>query len=87
MCDLCILEDKTNTYLETDKFIILDCDSCFIPMVVWKEHTMKIDSEDERLMEESLVKVAKQFYKHDNFKIDKNQRAIPDHLHWHSRLV
>jgi hypothetical protein len=56
-------------------------------MVVWKEHTMKIDSEDERLMEESLIKVAKKFYKHDNFKIDKNQRAIPDHLHWHSRLV
>ena len=75
MCDLCILEDKTNTYLETDKFIILDCDSCFIPMVVWKEHTMTIDSEDERLMEESLIKVAKKFYKHDNFKIDKNQRV------------
>ena len=87
MCDLCILEDRTNTYHETDEFIILDCDSCLIPMAVWKEHTMSLNPKDEKRMEDSLIRGAKQFYNHDNFRIDKNQRAIPDHLHWHARLI
>ena len=51
MCDLCILEDRTNTYMDTKKFIILDCDSCLVPMAVWKEHTMSIGKEYEELME------------------------------------
>ena len=62
MCDLCILEDKTNTYMDTKKFIILDCDSCLVPMAVWKEHTMSIGKEYEELMESMLHKVAKKFY-------------------------
>ena len=50
MCDLCILKRKTNTYMDTKKFIILDCDSCLVPMAVWKEHTMEIDEHNSELM-------------------------------------
>jgi len=85
MCELCILEDRTNTYMDTKKFIILDCDSCYVPMAVWKEHTMSIRKEYEELMESMLHKVAKEFYKDKPYFIDKKQNAIHDHLHWHVR--
>jgi len=29
-CELCILANKTNIYIENDAFIIMDCDSCKI---------------------------------------------------------
>ena len=44
------------------------------------------DSEYEELMESMLHKVAKKFYGNEYaYHIDKNQRKIPDHLHWHAR--
>ena len=72
--------------MDTKKFIILDCDSCLIPMAVWKEHTMVIPKEYSELMESMLHKVAKKFYGNEYaYHIDKNQRKIFDHLHWHAR--
>ncbi len=86
MCELCILERKTNVYMDTKKFIILDCDTCFVPMAVWKEHTMSIRKEYEELMEKMLHKEAKKFYGNEYaYRIDKVQKAISDHLHWHAR--
>ena len=86
MCDLCILERKMNVYIETDKFIILDCDNCYIPMAVWKEHTMSISEENEKVMENALRESAIKHYENEYaWHIDKNQRAISDHLHWHAR--
>jgi len=73
--------------MDTTKFIILDCIDCHIPMIVWKEHTMTINTEYERIMESMLHKVAKMFYKDKKYYIDKKQRKIFDHLHWHSREV
>ena len=41
-CDLCLLQRKSNVYIDNEYFIIMDCDSCLVPMVVWKEHTMDV---------------------------------------------
>jgi hypothetical protein len=86
MCDLCKLEDKTEVYVEEEKYIILECDSCFVPMAVWKEHTMSLSKEDEVMLERVLNEVAQEFYQLNEYYIDKNQRSILDHLHWHARL-
>ena len=85
-CDLCLLKRRTNVYLDNRFFIILDCDSCHVPMVVWKEHTMDVPKPDEQVMEAFLTEVANQFYGDKNYFIDKNQRDILDHIHWHARL-
>ena len=85
-CDLCLLKRRTNVYLDNRFFIILDCDSCHVPMVVWKEHTMDVPKPDEQVMEAFLTEVANQFYEGKSYFIDKNQRAILDHIHWHARL-
>ena len=88
-CDLCLLKRRTNVYLENEYFIILDCKSCLVPMIVWKEHTMDVPDPDKQMMEAFLTEVANQFYESWDGKgyfIDKNQRAVLDHLHWHARL-
>ena len=41
-------------------FIILDCKSCLVPMVVWKEHTMDVPEPDGQVMEAFLTEVANQ---------------------------
>ena len=84
-CDLCKLERRTNVYEDNKALIIMDCDSCQVPMAVWKEHTMKIDKMDESIMRGMLVDVGYEFYKGDSFRIDTIQNEIPDHLHWHAR--
>ena len=85
-CDLCLLKRRTNVYIDNEYFIILDCDSCCVPMAVWKEHTMDVPEPDEQMMKEFLTEVANQFYEDKSYFIDKNQREIFDHLHWHARL-
>ena len=88
-CDLCLLKVRTNVYLENEYFIILDCKSCCVPMAVWREHTMDVPEPDEYVMKSKLYETACMFYESWDgkaFFIDKNQRAILDHLHWHARL-
>ena len=88
-CDLCLLKRRTNVYIDNEYFIIMDCDSCHVPMIVWKEHTMDVPEPDEQMMKAFLIEVSNQFYESWDGKgyfIDKNQRAVLDHLHWHARL-
>ena len=85
-CDLCLLKRRINVYLDNEYFIIMDCDSCHVPMVVWKEHTMDVPEPDEQMMEVFLIETANMFYEGKSYFIDKNQREIFDHLHWHARL-
>ena len=86
-CELCLLEIRTQTYQENDFFIIMDCDSCKVPMVVWKEHTVDIPEPDKYVMKSMLQEVAHMFYKDKKYYIDIVQRKIPNHLHWHARAV
>ena len=85
-CDLCLLQRKRNVYIDNEYFIIMDCDSCLVPMVVWKEHTMDVPEPDEQMMKAFLIEVANQFYEGRDYFIDKNQRDVLDHIHWHARL-
>jgi len=84
-CALCVLKNRTHIYEENNKFIILDCDTCLVPMVVWKEHTMTISEEDNEIIEKFLKLVANRKYGEDNYIITKDQRDVLDHIHWHAR--
>jgi hypothetical protein len=37
-CELCLLEKRTHWYYENSEFVITECDTCHIPMAVWKHH-------------------------------------------------
>ena len=93
-CELCELHTIDKLYFECDDYIILDCSSCKVPMVVTKDH---IDPRNKNAdhhtwhtilrdrMELSLTRVAETFYKDIPFYIDKQERKIPGHMHWHAR--
>ena len=86
-CDLCRnpLPVIKKLYDETDEWIILDCMTCEVPMIVWKDHTMSIPEPDVNIMEIFLTECAEQFYGDTPFFIDKKQRTVLDHLHLHAR--
>ena len=93
MCSLCELKVRLHTYDESDpRWIIMDCMSCILPMVVWRgdhayyrKHTMDISEKDATEMENALNKVAAEKFGEGEFYIDKKQNEVLDHLHWHAR--
>ena len=89
-CELCQLEKNTDWYYEHKDFVIIECDQCDQPMAVWRIHTLHITKEAEECMEKELCRVADDFFKDGQgsacaYYIDKKQRSIGTHLHWHAR--
>ena len=89
MCSLCELKTILKVYDDSDsRWIIMDCMSCILPMVVWRGqplHTMKISKKDWSDMENALIKVGIKEFGEGEFYIDKVQNEVLDHLHWHAR--
>ena len=86
-CDLCNLDKLTEWHHEDEEIIVFDCVSCHVLQVICKEHTMNPPTGIRIKMRKALVKAARSVYGHDNFYIDKNQRKILDHIHWHARKM
>ena len=88
MCSLCELKTILKVYDDSDpRWIIMDCMSCILPMSVWRGeplHTMEIPMKDYQEMEEALFKIGEEKFGKGEFYIDKVQREVPDHLHWHA---
>ena len=59
-------------------FIILDCDSCKIPMVVVRDHVTDISSD---LWGRILYRCRKLFG--ENVRLRTTPRTITDHVHYH----
>lgn len=78
MCELCNLEKKTKWYYEDRYFIICDCLTCEIPMIVIKSH----QSETPLSIKAWYVNIIKTVFK-KNFHFRKEMRKIKDHWHWH----
>lgn len=83
-CELCELVFTRNIYTklhyEDETFLIVDCNTCFTPMVVLKNHRKSFKGK-ERLI---IVKILLQLFGPTGF-IDWKQRNIPDHAHCHLR--
>ena len=88
-CELCqdplpIIE---RLYDESDRWIVIDCKDCKVPMVVWKQHTMQLNQVIGEEMEKALIRAADEHYGDTEYFIDRHQRKISDHLHWHARPI
>ena len=77
-CDLCVLKKKTKWYFENKDFAIIDCETCHIPMVVWKHHGIKPDKKKVQEMQEK----AKEIFG-ENITFRMLMRKIPEHYHFH----
>jgi hypothetical protein len=85
-CQLCDLAIRTTVHDAGDsQYVIVDCVLCRVPMIVWREHTMTIGPAEERKMERALRRVGDALFGPGRYYIDRRQRKIPHHLHWHCR--
>jgi len=80
-CPFCPpIEKKTKWYYEDDKVVILDCDTCHVPMLVLKRHG-EVPSPGERA--ELLRLCEKVFNRKVMFR--GFMRRYPSH--WHEHLI
>lgn len=85
-CELCNLEKKTKWFYEDKYFIICNCETCKVPMIVSKRHTAELTQEEIidliwilSMLTDTIIGTT-----HGN-KLDQNRRKIKDHWHAHIR--
>ncbi len=82
MCELCNLEKKTKWYCEDDTFVICDCESCKLPMIISKLHNTNMLILFPKVFEAWVNGLVKGIFK-KKFHFRKEQRKVKDHWHWH----
>ena len=87
-CDLCEMKRETKWFAEDPKgrWLVVECNQCDQPMAVWRAHTLDLTPEESDELETALKAVADRFFGgRDRYYVDKKQRTISTHLHWHAR--
>jgi hypothetical protein len=82
-CELCEAVRFTTWYHDDETCWIADCDSCAVPMVVWRRHDPSPPDEVKAEMHRVLGIVAESLGR--PYWIDDRLRSIPDHYHAHAR--
>lgn len=83
-CELCEAARMSEWFYEDEECWIAECESCAVPMVVWREHDAHPSDEVRNRLHEKLEKVVEEFFDFE-MRIDNNMRTIPDHYHAHAR--
>lgn len=87
-CELCEAAPLTERYYEDDECWVAECESCFVPMVVWKRHDPNPPEEVRVVL---LARLSLVVDTHPSFAgwsghwLDANMRSIPAHFHVHAR--
>lgn len=83
-CELCAAAPLTERFLDDELCWIAECESCNVPMVVWKVHDPEppADVKAELLARLDAVVTA---HFDDEYRVDDHLRSIPDHYHAHAR--
>lgn len=99
MCELCNLERNSMWYYEDEDFIICNCTTCKIPMIVSKDHDYDISGATIEAYIKGMVSnvfhiggveteayikgIVKGVFHGKNFSFRKEQRKVKNHFHWH----
>ncbi len=85
-CELCEAAPMTERYHSDDRCWIAECESCSVPMVVWRTHSPTPPAEDRAAMLGVLTATVERLgLDADHIWIDEHMRTIPDHYHAHAR--
>lgn len=84
ICELCVAVKMTTWYYEDATCWVAECESCSVPMVVWKQHDPNPPADLKDQMLGKLRGVA-DVHGPENYWIDDALRTIPDHYHAHAR--
>lgn len=83
-CELCEAAPLTERYYEDEQCWIAECESCSVPMIVWRHHDPSPPDDVKDMLHRLLIDVASRTFEGDPY-IDDNMRNIPDHYHAHAR--
>ena len=72
---------------EDDVCWIADCESCDVPVVVWKEHGTEPDEATLAHLLGALSSTADRVLGEGEWRLDRVMRQIPDHFHAHARPI
>lgn len=86
-CPLCLAEKLTHWFEETDLYWIALCKTCNVPMVVLKRHDTDVTADEAFDMLVALAGVADKYFGTTLWTLDRKPGRIPDHIHWHARLL
>jgi len=87
-CELCRLVNGniiTKKYYSNFLITVVDCKTCHTPMVVLNRHSLNPNNIELAKMITKSVEVGDEMFGKGNYVVDKKQRCIKDHLHWHIR--
>jgi hypothetical protein len=88
-CELCEAARMTEWFFEDDECWIAECESCSVPMVVWRHHDPSPpDHVKARLwarLAEVMVTLNLRLHEPIEHYVDDNLRSIPGHYHAHAR--
>ncbi|MBI2963265.1 MAG: hypothetical protein HYY35_05870 [Deltaproteobacteria bacterium] len=88
-CELCRPARTTCWYAEFTEpfpFVIIECDSCDVPMAVLGAHRRAPTEEEHAILRRELGRIADAKYP-DGWFFDDHMRQIPDHYHAHARPI
>lgn len=80
MCDLCLMEKRTEWFYEDDIFRVIECETCHRKMIVLKQHSSHLDYYQTL----RLLKLVEQFGA-DRRKVDFVRHKYPGHFYCHLR--
>ena len=83
-CELCQAARFTEWFYEDDECWIAECESCSVPMVVWRVHDPQPPDDVKAMLHERLAAVMAEVFE-DPHVVDDNLRTIPTHYHAHAR--
>jgi hypothetical protein len=83
-CELCQAARFTEWFYEDDECWIAECESCAVPMVVWRVHDPAPPDDVKARLHARLAAVMAAVFADDHV-VDDNLRTIPEHYHAHAR--
>ena len=83
-CELCEAARLTEWFHEDDECWIAECESCSVPMVVWRVHDPYRPTTSRRGCTPRLAAVVAAHFEAEHY-VDDNLRTIPTHYHAHAR--
>ena len=83
-CELCEAALLTERFHDDETCWIAECESCSVPMIVWRCHDADPPDDIRSLLHARLAEVVAQHFDGEIW-IDDNLRSIPTHYHAHAR--
>jgi len=83
-CELCAAARFTEWFYDDEECWIAECDSCSVPMVVWRVHDPAPSPDVRARLHARLAAVVAAHFE-DEHVVDDHLRTIPSHYHAHAR--